>query len=166
MPRKPQDVEDKPVQGLAREIGKKRPFEVPEQESHLNLMRTASVLATPFERLFKAHGLSGALYNCLRILRGAGQDGRACHEVGTMMIAQVPDVTRIIDRLESMGLVERRRTEQDRRVVNVSITRKGLELLASLDEPTVELHRTQLGHLSRAELAEMNRLLVKARGGE
>ena len=148
---------------LAQEIGKKRPFDAPEQEAHLNVLRTASVLAAPFNRLFKQHRLSEALYNALRILRGSGSTGCACHEVGEMMIAQVPDVTRLVDRLEAMGLAERRRTTEDRRVVMVAITRKGLDLLAKLDAPVMELHRRSLGHMSRAELSELSALLAKAR---
>jgi len=152
-----------PLSALAREIGKKRPFEVPEQEALLNLVRTASVLQGPFEVLLRERGLSGAGYNILRILRGAGDEGRACHEIGCQMVARVPDVTRLVDRLEAAGLVERRRSAADRRVVMVAITGPGLELLGSLDEPMTRLHREGLGHLSASELEELNRLLVRAR---
>ncbi len=157
-----------PFTGLQHEIGKKHPFDLPEQEAYLNLIRTASSLNVEFERFFREHGLSEATYNALRILRGAtlGPDApgkRACSEIGDQMIAQVPDVTRVVDRIESMGLAQRCRCVQDRRVVYVKITRKGLDLLASIDEALLALHRDQLGHLSRKELAELNRLLVKAR---
>jgi DNA-binding MarR family transcriptional regulator len=148
---------------LAREIGKQRPFESPEQEAFLNLFRTMSILEAPFEALFKRHGLSGATYNVLRILRGAGASGLACHQIGGRMIARVPDVTRLVDRLEHSGLALRERSSDDRRIVTVAITPAGLELLAGLDAPTAALHRDNLGHLNRAELDELNRLLVKAR---
>lgn len=153
--------------GLAAEIGKKRPFDLPEQETHLNLLRTHSVLAAEGHRLLKPYKLSEALYNTLRILRGHddGATPKACSDIGAMMIAQVPDVTRIIDRLEDMGLAQRRRTDADRRVVLVSITKKGLELLGRLDRPVLEMHKQQLGHMTRAELRELSRLLEKARLG-
>ena len=79
-------------------------FDTPEQEAYLGIVRTYSILITPFERLFKHHGLSQGTYNALRILRGAGESGRMCHEIGKHLVAQVPDVTRLIDRLEEMGL--------------------------------------------------------------
>lgn len=152
---------------LQHEIGKRRPFDHPEQEAHLNLVRTESVLRADFDRLFDAHGLSGSAYNILRILRGsrlAGDPhGQPCHAIGERMVVRVPDVTRLVDRLEQRGLVERRRCSVDRRVVYVVITRAGLELLKALDEPVLELHRRQLGHLSRHDLRELNRLLVLAR---
>lgn len=156
------------AQGLKDEIGKRKPFDTPEQEAYLNLMRTESILCADFEALFRPVGLSEATYNALRILRGAtlGENPpgkRSCHEIGEQLVARVPDVTRLIDRLETQGLAERQRCSDDRRVVYVSITRKGLDLLGKLDQPTLELHRSQMGHMTRAELSELNRLLVKAR---
>jgi DNA-binding MarR family transcriptional regulator len=151
------------VAGLAAEIGKRRPFELAEQEAYLNLLRTMSVLCADGDHLLKQHGLSEATYNILRILRGSGDAGRPCGEIGRDMIARVPDVTRLVDRLEEKGLASRRRIEEDRRVVKVRITKDGLELLARLDEPLRAIHRGQFTALTRAELTELNRLLVKAR---
>ena len=148
---------------LKDEIKKKKPFDDPAEEAYLNLLRTATVLAADFERLFKGAGLSEPQYNVLRILRGAGGDGLPCLEVGARMITRVPDVTRLVDRLEAAGLVERNRTSEDRRVVMVKITPKGLEAIAALDRPLRETHKRQMGHMSRRELEELSRLLVKAR---
>jgi len=68
-----------------------------------------------------------------------------------------------LDRLETRGLVRRERSEQDRRLVFVHITKAGSDLLAPLDEPILELHRAQMNHLTRAELATLKRLLEKLR---
>jgi DNA-binding MarR family transcriptional regulator len=148
---------------LQTELHKQRPFDSPQQEAYLNLVRTHSVLAGAFDRFFKVHGLSQATYNVLRILRGAGDDGRMCHEVAQHLVAQVPDVTRLIDRLEKGGLATRQRSSDDRRVVRVRITRQGLALLAKLDRPLLDLHAQQMAGLSEAELAELSRLLTRAR---
>jgi DNA-binding MarR family transcriptional regulator len=138
-------------------------------EAFLSVMRTASALGGPVERLLKGHDLSSATYNVLRILRGAWaaglEHGRACHEIGEHMVAQVPDVTRLVDRLAEAGLVERTRCEKDRRVVYVRITRAGLDLLGKIDAPLLELHAAQLGHLRPAEIAQLCELLARARGG-
>src|SRR6478672_5349052 len=150
---------------LKDEIKKKKPFETPAEEAYLNLLRTTTVLAADFERLFKGAGLSEPQYNVLRILRGAGADGTGlpCLEIAARMITRVPDITRLVDRLEAAGLVERARTSEDRRVVLVKITRKGLEAIAPLDEPLAEIHKRQMGHMTRKELEDLSRLLVKAR---
>jgi len=164
-----------PSPTLQHEIGKKRPFDLAEQEAHLNVLRTAACLARNFERLFRAHGLSEATYNALRIIRGhcagakpdekSGEGGVPSQTIGKQLIAEVPDVTRLIDRLVASEppLVERSRVEHDRRVVMVRITKAGLDVLARLDKSVRELHVRQLGHMSRRELEQLSELLVKAR---
>jgi DNA-binding MarR family transcriptional regulator len=152
-----------PVSPLARELKKRRDFDLPEEEAFLNILRTGIALAGPFEAVFKEFGLSEATYNVLRILRGAGDRGRMCSEISEHMVARVPDVTRLVDRLESMGLAERRRCSEDRRAVYVAITPKGIEAANALDTPVRRLHKAQLSHLTKAELGTLNKLLVKAR---
>lgn len=159
-----------PATTLQHELGKRKPFDAPEQEAFLNLIRTASLLTSEFQRLFKAYKLSESTYNALRILRGSATDPeskgtRTCSQIGEHLVAQVPDVTRLIDRLEELGFAERVRCDKDRRVVHVRITRKGIDVLAKLDGPVLEMHRTQLGHMTRGELAELSELLVKVRQG-
>ncbi len=151
--------------GLQSALKKQRPFDAPEEEVSLNLMRTGDILQAGFARLFKEHGISSPLYNVLRILRGEGAP-LPCLEVASRMVTRVPDMTRLVDRLEALGLVARARIEEDRRVVLVAITETGLALLESLEGPVHDLHRRQLGHLSPEETAELNRLLVKARTTE
>src|SRR5262245_13247293 len=148
---------------LQAELRKKRPFDVPEEEAMLNLQRTLDALAAPFEQLFRERGISDSQYNVLRILRGVGADGLPCSEIGERMVSRDPDITRLVDRLEKAGLVERARIATDRRVILVRLTPAGLKLVGELDKPVMELHRRQLGHLTRAELATLNRLLVKGR---
>ena len=152
--------------GLQHELGKKNPFASAEQEATLNLLRTHDHLQQAFAALFQEHGISAPQYNVLRTLRGVGGAGVPCLEVAARMISRMPDVTRLVDRLERAGLAERTRTAADRRKVLVKITASGLELLDRLDRPVLELHRRLLGHLSRDELAELNRLLIKARRPE
>ena len=75
-------------------------------------------------------------------------------------------MTRLVDRLVQAGLAARTRGQSDGRVVMVTITKAGLELLGRIDRPLVELHREQLGHLTRAELKAINGLMVRARRRE
>jgi DNA-binding MarR family transcriptional regulator len=147
---------------LQREIKKKRPFESPAQEAMLNLVRTNDRFQFRFSRLFREFGLTSSQYNVLRILRGEGRP-LPCLEVADRMVAAVPAITGLIDRLEAMGLVTRDRSTEDRRVVFVVVTAQGLDLLGRLDLPVDDLHKTLLGHLTDAELLELNRLLEKAR---
>src|SRR4029078_3938966 len=108
------------MSSLQQEIKKKEPFELPEQEAMLNILRTADQLQIRFVRLFRKFGLTPQQYNILRILRGEGRP-LPILEIGARMITGGPGITGLIDRLEAAGLVERKRCDQDRRVIYVAI---------------------------------------------
>jgi DNA-binding MarR family transcriptional regulator len=148
---------------LRNELRMKKPFSSREEEAVLSLQRTHGVVLGPVHRFLKSSGLSQPLYNILRILRGQGGEALACSQIGERMVTREPDVTRLLDRLVRDGLVERRRSDEDRRVVLVSITRAGLDLLAGMDQTMVDLHKEILGHLTAGEIKELTRLLTKAR---
>jgi MarR family transcriptional regulator, 2-MHQ and catechol-resistance regulon repressor len=147
---------------LQREIKKKKPFDAPEQEALLNLLRTADQLQIRFTRLFRTFGLTPQQYNILRILRGEAAP-LPILEIASRMITVVPGITGLIDRLEAAGLVCRKRCENDRRVVYVCISEKATSLLAEIDEPLLDMHKQLLGHMSPSELETLSRLLEKAR---
>ena len=156
------------ARSLGDEVGKRGAFDLPEQEAFLNLVRTHAALGAGMDALLKTKGLSQAQYNVLRILRGNGAhgakgEGMPCAAVGSQTVARLPDLTRLLDRMEDAGLVTRTRGDEDRRVVRVKATAQGLRLLASLDAAVLRVHKEQLGHLSEREMRDLNRLLVKAR---
>jgi DNA-binding MarR family transcriptional regulator len=153
---------DRPT-GLAGEIGKRRPFESQEEEAYLNLLRTMERLARPIDALFRREGLSEAKYNALRILRGRAGAGVPSQQIADDMVTRHPDITRLIDRLETDGLVERDRDPDDRRRVIVRLTSAGRAKVDALDAPLRELHLRQFAGLSREDLHDLNRLLVAAR---
>ncbi len=151
---------------LKDEIQQTKPFATPHVEVYLNLRRTHDHLHGGVSRFLKAHGISEPQYNVLRILRGAGEDGLPCLQVSERLVTRVPDITRLLDRLETSRLVERSRSEEDGRVVIARITDKGLKLLADLDEPILTFHSRKLGHMSKAEMQTLIDLLERAREGE
>lgn len=142
---------------------KRDPQDGLEARVFVSLMRAADALARGAQALLKPYNLSGTQYNTLRILRGAGENGMACSEVGGRLISRDPDITRLLDRMESRGLIERARETQDRRVVRTRITAEGLRLLERLDRPVRELHRRQLRHLPANQLRQLSNLLDRAR---
>lgn len=148
---------------LRDEIKQGRPFRSVREEAHLSIVRTAAVLAHGFAEAVKEYGITATQYNVLRILRGAGQAGLCRHEVRDRLVAQVPDVTRLLDRMEEAGWVERERDETDRRLVATRITPRGVRLLETLEKPVGALHQRQLGHLSEAQLRALVELLELAR---
>jgi DNA-binding MarR family transcriptional regulator len=147
---------------LHEELKKRQPFDCPEQEAVLNLLRTSDRLQIQFTRLFRLFMLTPSQYNILRILRGEGKP-LPCLEIADRTITVVPGITGLIDRLEQNGWVTRTRCTEDRRVVYVAITDKALQVLAEVDEPLLALHRRLLSHMTPEEVQQLIQLLEKAR---
>ena len=127
------------------------------------LLRTASDLDQQVARLLKPAAVTPAQYNVLRLLKGAGSEGLPCGEVSRRLVRHDPDVTRLLDRLESLGFVARSRDTQDRRVVIARITDAGLDLLGTLGPSINALHARQFESLNKAEFRELGALLQRLR---
>ncbi len=150
---------------LARDIKQSKPFYSTRLEAFFNLVRTTEALTRDHSHLLKPYDLSRTQYNVLRILRGAGDDGLPCSEIGNRLISHDPDVTRLIDRLERRGLVSRTRETADRRVVTVRITASGAELLAEcdLDRRSDELLAVRFDRISADDCKTLITLLENLR---
>ena len=140
-----------------------RPFKSLEEEALLSIARTAAVIEHSGSEELKSFGLTVTQYNVLRILRGAGENGLCRSEVGERLVTRVPDVTRLLDRMESSGLITRRRGGTDRRYVTTLITEKGLKLLEKIDRELPAIHGRQLGHVGQKRLRELIDLLEEVR---
>jgi DNA-binding MarR family transcriptional regulator len=146
-----------------KEVRQTKPPKSKEEELYLNLARTTEALSWKLVELLKSYELTGVQYNVLRILRGAGEEGLICSEISERLITRDSDITRLLERLENRNLISRVRNPKDRRHVISRITGAGFRLLAEIDEPIVNLHKKQLGHLGENLLEQLNALLVLAR---
>jgi DNA-binding MarR family transcriptional regulator len=130
-----------------------------EQETYTLLVRAASRLEAELNRVFRPMDLTGATYGILRILKVAGVEGLSCGDISEQLIAEVPDMTRLLDRLERLGYIARERSRTDRRMVRVSLTEKGDSVLSGLHQAVRDCHVRQLGHLGQTKLSELSMLL-------
>lgn len=138
-------------------------FASPAQEALLNILVTSSWLLNELSALMASFGVTPTQYNVLRILRGSHPGKLTCTEIGRRMLDRTPDVTRLLNRLERAGLVTRSRASHDKRVVEVGITEKGLELLARM-QPVVDAAQERLmSRLSPEELRLLSELLDRLR---
>ena len=142
---------------LQFELKKRTPFEIPEQETGLNLFKTAALFQREYEELFQHHGMKSHWYNVLRILRGEGT-AVTKDEVLSRLVVPHSDPQTLFS-----GLIKAKLIKLETGQESVSITERGREALNELDEPLVNIHRRQLAHFSSGEMSELNRLLVKAR---
>lgn len=150
---------------LQQDLKQKKPFRSLQQEAYLSVVRTSTSLTDAMEDLVKARGISATQYNVLRILRGSGAEGLCRNELRDRMLTRMPDMTRLLDRMEDAGLVVRAREGDDRRMVMTRITEKGRRLLDDLDAPVMALHRKQMAGLTDAQLRSLSDLLTLVRDG-
>jgi DNA-binding MarR family transcriptional regulator len=127
------------------------------------LVKMADLFGSEAEQVVKTAGLTGAQYNVLRILKGAGSEGLACREIGERMISRDPDITRLLDRMENRGLITRERQSDDRRVVKTYVTANGLQILKTLDQPVRELHKKQFQSMNPKKLNALAAMLEDLR---
>lgn len=148
---------------LQEEIKQGKPFSDVRQEAWLNVQRTAAQLTHYLEHQLRPYGVSPTQYNVLRILRGAGGSGLCQYEIGSRLVAQVPDVPRILARMEKAGWVRRVRGDEDRRMMMVSLTREGATLVNTMDGAIDQMMDGAFGAMAEPDLERLNNLLVEAR---
>src|SRR5450756_2273564 len=109
------------AKGLQAELKQTKPFPSRATEALLSILRTAAVLDHQLGEALRPHRITATQYNVLRILRGAGAAGLCGREIAERMVARVPDVPRMLERLEAMRLIRRERDAGDRRHVTARI---------------------------------------------
>jgi DNA-binding MarR family transcriptional regulator len=134
-------------------------FDSPQQEAYLSLWRTYDRLRALEDELFGRYDLTAQQYNALRLLERKHPEPMLTSAIAQRLISRAPDITRLLDRLEQRGLVARNRPPENRRVVQISITPAGINLLAELARPVRECHAKQLGHLPAEQLKKLIDLL-------
>src|SRR3954465_12623806 len=142
---------------LRDELRQTKPFASLEEEALLSIVRTGAVLMDEVERMLRPYGSTATQYNVLRILRGSEPHGLSRNELRDRMLTRMPDVTRLLDRMEEAGLVARVRGEEDRRLVTTRITARALHLLATLDPVVLADQKERFGGASDNDL----RLLIR-----
>lgn len=147
---------------LEEEI-KQRKFKNEKQKLMINQLFTGRWVANAIADYLKPFGLTSQQYNVLRILRGQESDLLSISGIAERMIDKMSNVSRLIERLKSKGLVSRKVNLDDRRQVDVGITDEGLDLLKKLDGMDDEIEKL-FDNISEAEAGKINNLLDKMRG--
>jgi len=150
---------------IERELKQTRPFPTRRGEAAVGVMRTADLLRRLLEQALESSGVTAQQYNVLRILRGARPEPLPTLEIAERMIERTPGITRLLDRLEAKNLVQRDRSESDRRQVLCTITAAGLDLLRDADAIVSDIESRSLGRLSDVKTRQLIRLLDAIREG-
>jgi len=150
------------------EIRQSRPFRSRAQEATIALLRTASVVGRTFTRVLDPYELSFAQYNALRIIRGAGTGGIPTLAIRERMIEEGTTITRLLDKLETAGLIRRERSFPDRRQVLCFATAEGKRLLDQIDPLVDAADEAAVAALSGTQVEQLVDLLdiVRATNAE
>lgn len=127
-------------------------------QAMVSLLMASGRLHRALSETLERHDVTHDQYNVLRILRGAGAEGLPRYEIAARMIYRASDVTRLLDRLESRTLVERKRSAEDRRLSLTCISRRGLALLDALEPEVAAVHERMTRRCTAAERHELARL--------
>ena len=133
------------------------------KEVVLNLLCTSNYVSEKSATFFKNFEITGPQYNVLRILRGQKGCPANLSTIQERMVHKNSNAGRLIDKLLLKNLVERNTCKENRRKIEVSITKTGLDLLSIIDPKLDELEKTSLGKLSVEEAMVLNNLLEKLR---
>ncbi len=145
------------------EIKQRRPFHSQAAEVAVSILRTAALVSRHFAQVVATERITIQQYNVLRILRGAGGEGLPTLAIRDRMVHEAPGITRLLDKLEESGLVQRERASPDRRQVFCRITDQGLALLNRLEGPMQDADEVIVGMLDADDQRELIRLLDAVR---
>ena len=128
------------------------------------IIRTGHWITDSVSKELKEFNIYEPQYNVLRILRGAKGKPISVNTILENMVQRSSNVTRIVDRLEAKGLVERTLSLEDRRKMDIIITKDGLDLLEKLDVKVNNFHKPMMTNLSLEEADTLKKLIIKLKG--
>lgn len=136
-----------------------------EQEAFISLVRGYECLWSEQNKFFQRFDITPQQFNVLKILASRSDEGNgvACQAIGEQLLNRVPDITRLLDRLEQAGLIWRERCCADRRVVRTHLSDVGRAKVQEIGQPLREALKARFGHMTPDEVRELGRLLNKMR---
>jgi len=149
------------VKTIEQAIQQNKPFKSTQEKVLVNLIYTHAWVKSELQDFFSEFGLTGQQFNVLRILKGA-KKAISTSEIRERLIEKMSDTSRMVDRLETKGLVEKHRCDSDKRLVDVNITEQGLKLLQTVSKSQKSLNAI-VGKLSNKEAIQLSNLLDKLR---
>ncbi|NDD16399.1 MAG: MarR family transcriptional regulator [Chitinophagia bacterium] len=131
------------------------------QKMGINIIYTANWLNEKIGQILSTEDITQQQYNILRILRGSDVP-LSTLKIRERMLDKMSDTSRIVDRLIVKGLVEKTACIKDKRLVDITVTKKGLQLLEKLDALNVHIDSILKG-VSEKEANTINEILDKLR---
>jgi DNA-binding MarR family transcriptional regulator len=131
------------------------------QKMSINIIYTANWLNEKMGQILATEDITQQQFNILRILRGS-ECPLSTLKIRERMLDKMSDTSRIVDRLIVKGLVEKTACVKDKRLVDITVAKKGLQLLEKLDALNESIDSILKG-VSEKEATTMNQILDKLR---
>lgn len=147
--------------GLEKEIQQYR-FTGENQKALINLLYTYHWVTEKLRTILSENDITLQQYNILRILRGSDPKPLSTLNIRDRMLDKMSDTSRIVDRLMLKGLVDKKGCPSDKRLVDISITIEGKQLLEEIDKKD-DVMTGIIGNLTNDELVLLNQILDKLR---
>jgi len=125
------------------------------------IIKTGHWITDSISKELKQFGIYEPQYNVLRILQGAKGKPISVNSILDNMVQRSSNVTRIVDKLEAKGLVERTLSAEDRRKMDILITNEGITLLKKLDHKVHLFHKPMMNNLDANEIETLTQLIKK-----
>lgn len=140
---------------------RQKEFQNEYQKAIINIIYTNNYLIGKMNLVFKQYTITRQQFNVLRILRGQQPDPATINLIKERMLDKMSDASRIVERLKKKKLIKKTRNSIDKRVASIIISKKGLELLKTMDTESEKFNK--LIALSKGEVLNLNKLLDKLR---
>jgi len=147
---------------LEKEINQKD-FKSEYQKALVNIMFTSGWITSQMNSLLKPFNISMQQFNLLRILRGASPEPVSIKVLGVRMIDKNSNASRLVEKLRKKELVERTLSSEDRRKVNVIITKKGVKVLSEASDVIETKMLDQMKLISENQAKQLNSALDQLR---
>ena len=145
-----------------KEAIKQNKFDSNQLMATVNIIYTANWLRDQNAPVYKTHGILSQHYNILRIVRGSHPKPVTPGYIKEVMLDKGPDLTRLVDKLVKLNYLERRLCEHNRRKMEITITKAGLDLIDVISKDSEPLFKAQ--PLTEEESLQLSNLLDKLRG--
>lgn len=132
------------------------------QKLMINVIFSSNWITENQKKFLEPEDITPQQYNILRILRGSHKP-LSTLQIRERMLDKMSDTSRIVDRLLLKGFVDKKTCATDKRLVDITINEKGLEMLLRLDNRNLELDRMVTSTLTEEEASTLNNLLDKMR---
>ena len=145
------------------EIKQTVPFENEQHKAVVNLMYTSNVIIDRNIKILKPFNINEQHYNILRILKGRHPESACPSEIKEVLLNKRGDLTRLLDKLYKMGVIERETNPENRRMIKIELNNRGMTLLEEIrmKMKALQIHKRTISD-KEAEL--FNEILDKLRG--